>query len=339
MRLTGPRPETLVEAIHGVARLRRFSPRTEDAYRDWIHRYLAHHGMRPPREMGEPEVTGFLTTLATESRVAASTQNQALAALLFLYRDVLEVELPWMDHIVRAKAPKRLPVVLSRGEVRDVLAELTGEPRLMATLIYGGGLRLLECCQLRLKDIDIDRRELVVRQGKGGRDRTTLLPESAVEPVLEQIERVRRQHALDLERGAGWVALPDALDRKFPDEGRRPAWQWLFPATRAYIDPETGQRRRHHLHETVLQRAMKTAVRVVGLTKRASVHTLRHSFATHLLEDGYDIRTVQELLGHRSVNTTMIYTHVLGRGWAGIRSPADVAPESTPRRGGPKRKR
>jgi len=254
--------------------------------------------------------------------VSASTQNQALAALLFLYGPVLGVELPWLDGLVRAVRPERLPVVLSRDEGRAVLLA-RGTSRLMAVLLYGAGLRLLECARLRVKDLDFAANQIVVRSGKGDRDRVTILP-AVVRPALErQLARVRAQHERDRRAGAGWVELPHALARKYPNAGREWAWQWVFPATRTYTERTTGQRRRHHLHETVVQRAVHRAVREAGLTKPASCHTFRHSFATHLLEDGYDIRTVQKLLGHRDVRTTMIYTHVLNRGPAGVHSPLD----------------
>ena len=273
--------------------------------------------------MGEAEVTHFLSSLAVEYRVSASTQNQALSALLFLYRDVLQVPLPWLDNIVPAKRPVRLPVVLSREEVQAILAHLHGTPHLMATFLYGAGLRVLECCRLRIKDVDFSANQIIVREGKGDKDRVTLLPHSAKVDLARQLEAVRSQYRRDLERGAGWVELPAALGRKYPNAGRELAWQWVFPATRYYVHAETGQRRRHHLHESVLQKAVREAARRAGVSKPASCHTFRHSFATHLLEDGYDIRTVQELLGHTDVSTTMIYTHVLNRGWGGVRSPAD----------------
>jgi integron integrase len=276
--------------------------------------------------MGAAELTQFLSSLAVDGNVAASTQNQALSALLFLYRNVLEQELPWLDGIVRAKTSERLPVVLTREEVRAVLQQLEGPPRLMAILLYGAGLRLLECAHLRIKDVDFATNQIVVRAGKGDRDRVTMLPDAVKPALARHLESVKRQHEADLAHGAGWVELPWALGRKYPNAGREWAWQWIFPATRLYFHRETGQRRRHHLHESVLQRAVKEAVRRSGIAKRASCHTFRHSFATHLLEDNYDIRTVQELLGHRDVSTTHIYTHVLNRGPAGVRSPADRMP-------------
>ncbi|MEO0481403.1 MAG: integron integrase [Planctomycetota bacterium] len=317
-----PNPRTGDRARRAI-RLRRLSRRTEKAYLGWMHRYYEFHGRRDPAELGAEQVTEFLSSLATEGRVAASTQNQALAALLFLYREVLSIDLPWLDGLVRAKTPPRLPVVLSRQEVSRVLQHMSGAPRLMATLLYGSGLRLLECCQLRIKDLDFNRNQLTVRRGKGDRDRATMLPETSKSALRPWLDGVRHQHAADLAQGAGWVELPTGLDRKLPNAGREWPWQWVFPATRRYTHLETGQQRRHHLHETVLQKAVRRATLAAGLPKRVTCHTFRHSFATHLLEDGSDIRTVQELLGHADVRTTMIYTHVLNLGPAGVRSPAD----------------
>jgi len=313
----------LIDRIRETMRVKRYSRRTEDAYLGWIRRYFVFHSKRHPSEIGAEHVTGFLTNLATDGRVSASTQNQALCALIFLYRDVLRMELPWLDEIARAKTTRRLPVVLSREEVAQVLDAMRGTPRLMATLLYGSGLRLLECARLRVKDVDFARDQIVVRCGKGDHDRMALLPRAARAALREQAAFAGALHREDLARGAGWVEVPFGLDRKYPDAPRGLAWQWLFPATRTHVHEESGRVRRHHLHESVLQRAVKDALRSVGVTKNASCHTLRHSFATHLLEDGYDIRTVQELLGHRDVSTTMIYTHVLGHGVSGVRSPAD----------------
>jgi len=273
--------------------------------------------------MGAPEITKFLSALAVEGNVAASTQNQALSALLFLYRDVLEQDLPWLDDVVRAKRPARLPVVLTRDEVRILLSQIRGVPRLMALLLYGSGLRLLECARLRVKDVDFGRNQLMVRGGKGNKDRVTMLPAAVNTDLARHMEAMKRQHEEDLRRGAGWVELPSALARKYPNAGLEWPWQWVFPATRIYVERATAQRRRHHLHESVLQRAVREALQRAAIPKRATCHTFRHSFATHLLEDGHDIRTVQELLGHRDVNTTMIYTHVLNRGPAGVQSPVD----------------
>ena len=313
----------LLDRVRDALRARHSSRRTEKSYVAWIRRYIVFHGKRHPAEMGAVEVTQFLSSLAQQDHVAASTQNQALSALLFLYRQVLQVEMPWLDNVVRAKRSERLPVVLTREEVRAVIRELQGPPRLMAILLYGAGLRLLECARLRVKDVDFATNQIIVRAGKGDRDRVTMLPAVVRTDLVRHVEMVRRQHEADLRHGAGWVELPWALARKYPNAGREWAWQWVFPATRIYVDRETGQRRRHHLHESVLQRAVKEAVRRAGIAKRATCHTFRHSFATHLLEDNHDIRTVQELLGHRDVSTTMIYTHVLNRGPGGVRSPAD----------------
>ena len=304
-------------------RRRAFSPRTEDAYLGWMRRYVEFHGRRDPAAMGADHVKSFLDDLATRRRVAASTQNQALAALLFLYREVLGVDLPWIDDLVRAKAPQRLPVVLTRAEVRQVLSHLSGPTRLIAALLYGAGLRLLEACRLRIKDLDFERHQIAVRRGKGGKDRSTMLPHSLEPDLASHLSRVRAQHTHDRAHGSGWVELPGGLVRKYPRAGQEWAWQWVFPATRHYTDAATGQRRRHHLHETVVQNAVRRAVLVAHLPKRATCHTFRHSFATHLLEDGTDIRTLQSLLGHADLSTTMIYTHVLNRGPAGVRSPAD----------------
>jgi integron integrase len=304
-------------------RARHYSRRTEKAYVAWIRRYILFHGKRHPSEMGAPELTRYLSALAVEGNVAASTQNQALSALLFLYREVLQQDVPWLDDVVRAKRPARLPVVLTRDEVRAVLRQLRGTPRLMAILLYGSGLRLHECARLRVQDVDFERHQIIVRAGKGDKDRTTTLPTIINAELTRHLDVVKKQHDLDLRQGAGWVELPWALARKYPNAGREWAWQWVFPATRFYVDRKTGQRRRHHLHESVVQRAVKDAVRHAGIPKRATCHTLRHSFATHVLEDDRDIRTVQELLGHRDLSTTMIYTHVLNRGPAGVRSPAD----------------
>jgi integron integrase len=288
-----------------------------------MRRYHEFNQRRDPALFGAERVTALLNHLATDQRVSASTQNQALSALLFLYREVCHVDLPWLDELVRAKRSQRLPVVLSRDEVRAVIDHLNGVHRLMAALLYGAGLRLMECCRLRVKDIDFGRRQLVVREGKGDKDRVAVLPASLHGPLRAHLDAVHAQHQADVVQGAGWVELPNALDRKLPREGQAWAWQWVFPATRIYVDHATGQRRRHHLHETALQRAVKDAVRAAGIAKRATCHTFRHSFATHLLEDGTDIRTLQELLGHADVSTTMIYTHVLERGPLGVRSPLD----------------
>jgi integron integrase len=321
--LPAPPPPRLLDRVRAALRTRHCSLRTEKAYVGWIRRYIVFHGKRHPTEMGAAEITRFLSDLAIQRNVAASTQNQALSALLFLYREVLEQELPWLDGIVRAKTPERIPVVLTREEVQAVIDALDGPTRLPALLRYGAGLRLLEALRLRVKDVDFGRNQITVRSGKGGKDRVTMLPAAASRDLAKHLETIRDQHDADVRAGRGWVELPWALARKYPRAGREWIWQWIFPATRTYLHRETNQRRRHHLHESVLQRAVKEAVRSKGIPKRATCHTFRHSFATHLLEDGADIRTVQELLGHRDVATTMIYTHVLNRGPAGVLSPAD----------------
>jgi integron integrase len=319
----GPAPPRLLDRVRGALRARHYSFRTEKAYVAWIRRYLAFHRMRHPLEMGTAEITAFLTALAVRLHVSASTQKQAFSAVLFLYRDVLDRELTGLDRVVRAKPPLRLPLVLSRQEVATLLARLRGTPLLMASLLYGSGLRLLECARLRVKDVDFDRRELVVRDGKGRKDRVTILPSGLVLPLARHLERLRRIHDRDRARGVA-VDLPYALARKYPAAAHEWAWRWVFPASRTYLDVRTGEVRRHHLHESALQRALRTAVLEAGLSKPATCHTLRHSFATHLLETGYDIRTIQELLGHSDVNTTMVYTHVLNRGGRGVHSPLDA---------------
>jgi integron integrase len=319
---TAPRPR-LLDQVRGAIRARHYSRRTEVAYTRWIVRFNRFHGKRHPAELGEAEITRFLTHLAVRDRVSASTQNQALSALIFRYREVLRRDLEWLAGVVRAKRPARLPVVLSRDEAAALMRQLQGVEWLMASLLYGAGLRLLECCHLRVKDVDFDRGEITVHDGKGSKDRVTLLPARVGPPLAAHLERVRRQHEEDLRRGLGSVELPAALERKYPRAPWEWGWQWVFPATRFYTDAETGRRRRHHLHESVLQRAVRQGVLRTGLAKSASCHTLRHSFAMHLLEAGYDIRTIQELLGHSDVSTTMIYTHVLNRGGRGVRSPLD----------------
>jgi len=313
----------LLQQIRACLRTKHYSRRTEDVYLGWVKRFVRANGMRHPRELSGVEIARFVSRLAVEGNVSASTQTQALSALLFLYREVLGQDIGPLGEVVPARKPKRLPVVLTRAEVRGVLGQLSGVPRLAASLIYGSGLRLLECLQLRVKDVDFGQRQLMVRGGKGDRDRVTVLPGAFV-PALEQhLERVRAIHRRDLGRGAGRVELPAALERKYPTAPAEWGWQWVFPAARTYVVRGTGERRRHHLDESVVQRAFRAAVGRSGIAKRATCHSLRHSFATHLLEDGYDIRTVQELLGHRDVSTTMIYTHVLNRGGRGVVSPAD----------------
>jgi integron integrase len=300
-----------------------YSPRTEEAYVQWTRRYIRHHGLRHPKDLGVTEVAEFLRHLAQERQAAAATQTQALAALQFLYREVLGRPLALAGAVPRARTPTRIPAVLSRPEVERVLAQLTGIYRLVGLLLYGSGMRLTECLSLRVKDLDLARGEIRIRRAKGAKDRVTVLPESLKEPLARHLQRTRAQHVEDLARGAGRVALPGAFGVKVPRAATSWAWQWVFPARRMYVDRATGERRRHHLHQSAMQRAISEAVRRAGVDKRASCHTLRHSFATHLLEAGYDIRTLQELLGHRDVSTTMVYTHVLNRSRLGVRSPLD----------------
>ncbi|HWZ93499.1 MAG TPA: integron integrase [Polyangiaceae bacterium] len=312
----------LLERLRRELRLRHYSPRTERAYVTWTRRFATFH-QRHPQELGAKAVEQFLNSLVSERGLSASSHQQALCALVFLYTSVLNVPAPWVEKLARPKRSQHLPVVLTREEARTVLARMQGPTQLMASLLYGSGLRLLECARLRVKDLDFERKQIVVRQGKGRKDRVTLLPTPLVQTLREHLQFVQRQHRNDLATGAGYVELPGAILAKYPSAARDWAWQWVFPATRCYRHPATGRLRRHHLHETVLQRAFKAAVREEGLAKLATCHSLRHSFATHLLESGCDIRTIQELLGHRDVATTMIYTHVLNRGPFGVRSPLE----------------
>jgi integron integrase len=313
----------LLEDVRARLRLKHYSLRTEQAYLYWIRRYIHANGRRHPRELDGVAVERFLSRLATHDKVAPSTQNQALSALLFLYREVLGIALPWMENVVRAKRARRLPVVLSKGEAASVLRLLSGREWLMASLLYGSGLRLMECARLRIKDVDLQRNEITVRDGKGGKDRRTVLPASLREALRLQMETARVLHARDLESGFGEVWLPHALAKKYPNAPRMLAWQYLFPATRRSVDPRDGRERRHHIDEKHLQRAIATAARMAGIDKPVSPHTFRHCFATHLLESGSDIRTVQELLGHKDLATTQIYTHVLNRGPGAVLSPLD----------------
>lgn len=315
----------LLDQVREVIRMRHYSIRTEEAYVHWIRRFILFHGKRHPRELGAPELTAFLSHLAVQGNVAAATQNQALHAILFLYRDVLRLNLPWLAEVQRAKKPQRLPVVFTREEVKILLAQLEGTTWLMATLTYGSGLRLLECLRLRVKDVDFHYKQLLVRDAKGQKDRVTMLPASLIDPLRTHLARIRQLHELDLNAGFGRVYLPHALAAKYPSADREWGWQYVFPSSRRSIDPQSGIERRHHAPEDALQRAVKLAIRKANIVKPGSVHTLRHSFATHLLESGYDIRTVQELLGHADVKTTMIYTHVLNRGGRGVVSPVDLA--------------
>lgn len=319
----GPRKPRLLDEVRRRIRAKRYSLRTEEAYLYWIRRYIQANGRRHPRDLDGGVVEHFLSELARRYRVAASTQNQALAALLFLYREVLAMELPWLENVIRAKGVRRLPVVLSLAETAALLRSLAGREALMAGLLYGSGLRLMECLRLRVKDVDLARNEITVREGKGGKDRRTVLPSSLREPLRLQLEQVRILHEHDLGAGFGAVSLPAALARKYRRAERELGWQFVFPATRRAIDPLDGREKRHHLDESVLQRAVRAAARSAGIDKPVSPHTLRHCFATHLLESGSDIRTVQELLGHKDVGTTQIYTHVLNRGANGVASPLD----------------
>ena len=313
----------LYDRVVEVLRTRHYSRRTEEAYLHWIRRFLLFHNGTHPRKLAERDVNGFLTHLAVGENVAASTQNQALAAVLFLYEHVLEQPLDRIEGVVRARKPKRLPVVLSRDEVEAILVQLDGAPRLVCTLLYGSGLRLLEGLGLRVKDLDFDRGEITIRQAKGQKDRVTMLPGALLEALQGHLRRVREQHESDLESGLGQAPLPDALVRKYPNAGREWGWQWVFPASSHYLDPTMGIRHRHHLHESVVQKVVHQGAHRAGLVKRVTTHAFRHSFATHLLEDGYDIRTVQELLGHKDIQTTMVYAHVLNRGGRAVQSPLD----------------
>jgi integron integrase len=313
----------LLDQMRDQIRLRHYSIRTERVYCEWVRRFIRFHQYRHPAEMAAAEIEAFLSDLAVRGNVSASTQNQALAALLFLYKKVLQVDLPWLGEVVRAKKPARLPVVLSVDEVRSVLGQLNGDVWLMASLLYGAGMRLMEVVRLRIKDVDLVRGEIVVRDGKGMKDRVTVLPRRLELPLKKHLAVVRAKHSAELEAGRGDVYLPDALERKYPKAPWEWAWQYVFPAASLSRDPRSGKQRRHHFDEKRIQRAFKSALKAAAIDKLATPHTLRHSFATHLLESGQDIRTVQELLGHSDVKTTMIYTHVLNRGGLGVLSPLD----------------
>ena len=321
---THPEAPRLLHQVRDNIRLKHYSIRTEQAYTDWIRRFILFHKKRHPAEMGAVEVEQFLTHLAVAGKVSASTQNQAKSALLFLYRDVLAIELPWLDGVAQAKTGRRLPVVLTVQETLRLLDKLEGTTGLIARLLYGAGMRVMEGVRLRVKDIDFERCELIVREGKGNKDRVTMLPQSLVAPLQQHLVRVQAWHTQELAEGFGDVYLPFALSRKYPAAGREWHWQYVFPAAKRSIDARSGTERRHHVSDQAVQRAVRQAARDAGLNKPATPHTLRHSFATHLLQSGYDIRTVQELLGHKDVQTTMIYTHVLNRGGRGVVSPLDA---------------
>jgi integron integrase len=314
----------LLDQVSDIIRLKHYSIRTEETYLNWIRRYILFHKKRHPAEMGEEEISAFLTHLAVKEKVAAATQNQALNAIVFLYREVVKRDLGEIRDITWAKRPTRLPVVFTKEEARRVLDQLEGVNWLMASLLYGAGLRLMECMRLRVKDVDFAYKQIVVRDAKGSKDRTTMLPASVMEPLRRHMSKIKALHKAELEEGFGEVYLPFALEKKYRNASREWGWQYVFPSSMRSRDPRSGVVRRHHIAESVLQRAVKVAVRNSGITKPASCHTFRHSFATHLLEDGYDIRTVQELLGHKNVNTTMIYTHVLNKGAQAVRSPLDA---------------
>ena len=320
---TTKNPPKLLDQVRNKLRVNHYSIRTEQTYLDWIKRFIFFHDKQHPKNLGAKQVEDFLTHLAVAGKVSASTQNQAKSALLFLYREVLEVQLPWLDNVTQAKTPKRLPVVLTVSEVRALLSHLSGTHFLVAGLLYGAGMRLMEAIRLRVKDVEFSRGEIIVREGKGFKDRVTMLPEAVVSPLKAHLVKVKALHDEDLAQGYGDVYLPFALDKKYPNAGREWGWQYVFPSRNLSVDPRSGKTRRHHIDEKGLQRAIKQAVRDLGLVKPATPHTLRHSFATHLLQSGYDIRTVQELLGHSDVSTTMIYTHVLNKGGRGVVSPLD----------------
>ena len=316
-------PPKLLDQVRDRLRVKHYSIRTEHSYIDWIKRFIWFHDKRHPRDMGAVEVEAYLTHLAVKNKVSASTQNQAKSALLFLYREVLGQQLPWLDKVTQANAPRRLPVVLTMAEVQTVLKQLSGTHWLIASLLYGAGLRLMEAVRLRVKDIEFTQHEIIVREGKGAKDRVTMLPASVIEPLQLHLAKVKALHRQDLAAGFGNVYLPFALAKKYPNAAREWGWQYVFPSAKLSVDPRSSVTRRHHVDEKGIQRAMKQALRNTRIVKPATPHSLRHSFATHLLMGGYDIRTVQELLGHSDLQTTMIYTHVLNRGGKGVVSPLD----------------
>jgi integron integrase len=313
----------LLDQMRESMRARHYRPRTEETYCQWVRRYILFHQKQHPKDMGEPEINTFLTYLAVNEKVSASTQNQALSAILYLYRQVIGREVGDLDEVIRARKPKRLPVVMTREEVKSVLDKLNNDKWAMASLLYGSGLRLMECLRLRVQDLDFSNREILVRDGKGGKDRRTMLPQSLTPVLREHLTHVKKIHEKDLADGWGRVLLPDALERKYPNAPAEWRWQWVFPQENRWKNRVTGEEGRHHIHETILQRAVREAVARAGVVKRVGCHTFRHCFATHLLEAGYDIRTIQELLGHKDVSTTMIYTHVLNKGGKGVKSPMD----------------
>ena len=321
---SAPHAPMLLEVVRERIQAKHYSRRTEEAYTNWIKKFVAFHHKQHPRDMGASEVEAFLTDLAVNGKVSASTQTQALSALLFLYRDVLGIDLPWMDGLVRAKPSQRVPMVLSVNEIHRLMANLEGMYSLMARLIYGSGMRLMECVRLRVKDVDFDRLEVTVREGKGRKDRVTMLPQSLVPELQAHLKKVQVLFDMDRKDDIPGVEMPDALAKKYPNAGKEWGWFWVFPASGLSDDPRTGIHRRHHIYEQNIQRAIRVGVKKAGIAKPATTHTLRHSFATHLLESGYDIRTIQELLGHSDVSTTMIYTHVLNKGGRGVVSPLDM---------------